>query len=151
MREHRSRSVAVMRARKNYKIGYFFVSSSSFVGKSSLQISGARAGRSGRPESLTLGQLGLTTGWLAEDGGAVAALDDGGGVGEDGAASQCCSAEGDVLFSIIPLCPADATPPLPDDLDLSNTHVIWKHPGHLTSMKNELGSGTTFLSLWVRA
>jgi hypothetical protein len=29
--------------------------------------------------------------------------------------------------------------------------VIWKHPGHLTSMKNELGSGTIFLSLWVRA
>jgi hypothetical protein len=31
------------------------------------------------------------------------------------------------------------------------TYVIWKHPGHLTSMKKELGSGTTFLSLWVRA
>jgi hypothetical protein len=33
----------------------------------------------------------------------------------------------------------------------SCTHVIWKQPGHLTSMKNELGSGTIFLSLWVRA
>jgi hypothetical protein len=31
------------------------------------------------------------------------------------------------------------------------TYVIWKHPGHLTSMKNEFGSGTIFLSLWVRA
>ena len=39
-----------------------------------------------------------------------------------------------------------ATPPRTSD-----THVIWKHPGHLTSMKNEFGSGTTFLSLWVRA
>lgn len=27
------------------------------------------------------------------------------------------------------------------------TVVIWKHPGHLTSMKNELGLGTIFLSL----
>ena len=43
-------------------------------------------------KSLTLGQLGLTTGWLAEHGGAVAALDNGGGVGEDGAACQCWSA-----------------------------------------------------------
>lgn len=34
---------------------------------------------------LTLGKLGLTTGWLAENGGARAALDDGGSVGEDGA------------------------------------------------------------------
>jgi len=34
---------------------------------------------------LTLGQLGLTTGWLAENGGARAALNDGGSVGEDGA------------------------------------------------------------------
>lgn len=31
------------------------------------------------------------------------------------------------------------------------THVIWKHPGHLTSMKNEFGSGTIFFSLWVLA
>ena len=34
---------------------------------------------------LTLGQLGLTTGWLAQNGGARAALDDGGGMGEDDA------------------------------------------------------------------
>jgi hypothetical protein len=39
--------------------------------------------------------------------------------------------------------------PLPSRLEI--TYVIWKHPGHLTSMKKELGSGTTFLSLWVRA
>ena len=31
------------------------------------------------------------------------------------------------------------------------TYVIWKQPGHLTSMKNERGSGTICLSLWVRS
>lgn len=30
-------------------------------------------------------------------------------------------------------------------------YVIWKHPGHFTSMKNEFGSGTTFFNLCVRA
>ena len=38
-----------------------------------------------RTQELTLGQLGLTTGWLAKNGSAVTALDNGGSVGEDGA------------------------------------------------------------------
>jgi len=30
-----------------------------------------------------------------------------------------------------------------------NTVVIWKHPGHLISIKKEFGDCTSLLSLWV--
>jgi len=58
-------------------------------------------------KSLTLGQLGLTTGWLAEHGGAVAALNNGGGVGEDGAACQRCSCSRPALIRVSSPCPCE--------------------------------------------
>ena len=56
---------------------------SSFFGKSCLKRVSAWFAVLGA--KLTLGQLGLSSGWLTQDRGAVTALNDGGGVGEDGA------------------------------------------------------------------
>lgn len=59
------------------------LSSSSSCGKSSLDCQ-HHIHKQTQHKKPTLGELGLTAGWLAENGSARAALDDGRRVGEDG-------------------------------------------------------------------
>lgn len=62
---------------------------------------------------LTLGQLSLTTGRLAQNGSAVTTLNNGRGVGEDGADSQYCPATGLALAPSPPYLAHHAPPSLP--------------------------------------